>query len=267
MNAIVQISDPLLTAREEIFARWYGQLGDIADAYLNAFPEEGRDASRAMERGRYMLRKASVRRRAIEWRGMQAATMADDVRALAAFYRAGMTAERNLIQYMRVNCRYCHGQGGGYQWVLADYLAALAKAEHYNRTRPARAAEQMLPDPSGGFGFDAWGDPNPHCDRCRGRGEGVTYVADGREMPPDEAIAFEGWQLTKDGVKASYISKADSAAGLMKLRGIGAENVNLHLTTPDEREEVTLKAEIVPRDPQKAADFYREFLLQGAKRE
>lgn len=268
MNALTDLRefDPLLNAREEMFARWYGQLGDISAAYLTAFPKEDLSPSEAKARGQRMLRKAPVRRRAIEWRAAQAADMAADIKALAAFYRAGMTAERTLIQHHRVNCHYCWGEGGLYQWTLPAYLSALAEAEHYNRARSRAAPEKALPSPGGGFGYDCTREPNPTCGHCQGQGEGAVYVGDVRDMSPDEAIAFEGLSVGNNGaIKATYISKADAAAGLMKLRGIGADNVNLHLTSDQDREAVEVQAVVVPRDPHAAADFYRQFLLTGAK--
>lgn len=244
-----------LPARSEMFARAYGQLGEIVPAYQQAFPEEGLTNAQAYKRGWKMLQGQGVKARAQEWRNEIALDMADATRALAAFYLDVLKSPRDVVQHRRGACRYCYGAGGRYQWREHEYLERLDEVEHHNKVKARGAPEMALPDPMGGFGFDEQAPPNESCEACKGRGVGVTFVKDTSSLSPEEEAAFEGIELTANGgLKAKYVGRAEAAAGLMKLYGIGAENVRLLTKDMDKG------APDIPDDPMKAAEVYRDFM-------
>lgn len=244
-----------LTARQEMFARSFGQLGEIAPAYLNAFPEEGASKAQAYKRGWDMLQSQGVKARARQWRDEIAMDALAATRALASYYADVLTAPRDVVQHRRGACRYCYGVGGRYQWRMHEYLERLDEVEHHNKSKARGAPELALPDPLGGFGYDDGAPPNEGCEACKGRGVGVTFVKDTSSLSPEEEAAFEGIEITANGgLKAKYVGKSEAAAGLMKLYGLGAENVRMLVKDVDK------EAPDIPDDPMKAAEVYRDFM-------
>lgn len=244
-----------LPARNEMFARAYGQLGEIVPAYRHAFPEEEITNALAYQRGWKMLQGQGVKARARQWRDEIALDMAEATRALAGFYLDVMNAPRDVVQHRRGACRYCYGVGGRYQWRMHEYLERLDEVEHHNKAKARGAPELALPDPLGGFGYDEGAEPNGNCEACKGRGVGVTFVKDTSALSPEEEAAFEGIELTANGgLKAKYVGRAEAAAGLMKLYGLGAENVRMLV------KDVSSEAPEIPDDPMKAAEVYRDFM-------
>lgn len=245
----------LLSARQELYARHFALRGEIASAYQEAFPEEGAPYALAYKKGREILQSQGVKARARALRDEAAMDVMTATRLIAAHYADVLSAPRDVVQHRRGACRYCHGDGHRYQWREHEYLARLDEVEHHNKAKGRGATELMLPDPQGGFGYDEAAQPHPDCPNCKGRGVGYTYVKDTTELTPEEEAAFEGIELTANGLKAKYASKAEAAAGLMKLYGLGAENVRVLFKDVD-----AAPAPEMPRDPVKAADVYRDFM-------
>lgn len=238
-----------------MFARHFAITGEIAPAYQAAFPEEGASHALAYKKGREMLQSQGVKGRARALRDEAALDILSTTRALASHFLDVLQAPRDVVQHRRGACRYCHGAGHRYQWREHEYLERLDEVEHHNNTKGRGAAELMLPDPMGGFGYDEAAPPAPDCPNCKGRGVGYTYVKDTTELTPEEEAAFEGIEVSAQGLKAKYASKADAAAALMKLYGLGAENVRVLFKDVDGGE-----APKFPDDPQQAADMYRDFI-------
>lgn len=229
--------------------------GEIAPAYQAAFPEEGASHRVAYSKGHKILNSQGVKARARALRDDAAMDVLDATRALAAHFIAVLSAPRDVVQHRRGACRYCYGDGHRYQWREHEYLDRLDEVEHHNKTKSRGAAELMLPDPQGGFGYDEALPPVEDCPACKGRGVGYTYVKDTTELTPEEEAAFEGIEVSAQGLKAKYASRSEAAAGLMKLYGLGADNVRVLFKDVDKGE-----APEMPRDPQKAADVYRDFM-------
>lgn len=242
-------------ATQEMFARHFALKGDVVSAYRATCPDEDVTHRQAYSRGYALFRSSTVRERVLELRNEAAVDVLEVTRALAAHYLDVLNAPRDIVQHVRGACRYCWGVAHRYQWAENQYLEALEAAEAANRARGAGQPETALPDPSGGFGYDPFAEPCPDCPHCLGRGEGRTFVRDTSDLAPAEAAAFEGLELKAHGaLKVNYMSKADAAAGLMKLFGLGAENVRLLAKV-----EVTAAPD-VPDDPRAAAEVYKNFL-------
>lgn len=244
-----------LSARQELFARHYAMTGEIAPAYQAAFPEEGASYRQAYAKGHKLLQAQGVKARARELRDVAALDVLDATRALAAHFIAVLTAPRDVVQHRRGACRYCYGDQHRYQWREHEYMDRLSEVEHHNKTKGRGAAEMAFPDPAGGFGYDETLPPVEDCPACGGKGTGYTYVKDTTELTPEEEAAFEGIEVSAQGLKAKYASRSEAALGLMKLYGLGAENVRLLFKDVDAK-----PAPQMPDDPQKAADVYRDFM-------
>lgn len=244
-----------LSARQEMFARHFAITGEIAPAYQAAFPEENATHATAYKKGREMLQSQGVKGRARALRDEAALDILATTRALAAHFLDVLQAPRDVIQHRRGACRYCYGAEHRYQWREHEYMDRLAEVEHHNKAKSRGAQELAFPDPAGGFGYDETAQPVETCPACKGRGVGYTYVKDTTELTPEEEAAFEGIELSAQGMKAKYASKSEAAQALMKLYGLGAENVRVLFKDVGEGD-----APQFPDDPQQAADMYRDFI-------
>ena len=72
----------------------------------------------------------------------------------------------DLVQYRRVNCRYCWGENHLYQWRdIAEFDKAAEKANDDGKPAPDY----------GGLGFVENLDPNPECPICGERGRAYIH--------------------------------------------------------------------------------------------
>lgn len=106
---------------------------------------------------------------------------------------AQATANPNeLIQYRKVNCRYCWGQDHYYQWTAGEYHRALTGA---------KANKKPKPDCDGGFGFDKTRPPHPDCPECKGEGTGDVFIADTSKLSGSALLLYAGVKITRDGLQ------------------------------------------------------------------
>lgn len=106
---------------------------------------------------------------------------------------AQATANPNeLIQYRKVNCRYCWGQDHYYQWTAGEYHRALTSA---------KANKKPKPDCDGGFGFDKTRPPHPDCPECKGEGTGDVFIADTSKLSGSALLLYAGVRITRDGLQ------------------------------------------------------------------
>lgn len=238
-----------------MFARHYAITGDIAPAYWAAFPEENAPRAKAYQKGWDMLQNQGVKARARALRDEAALDILATTRALAAHFLDVLQAPRDVVQHRRGACRYCYGAEHRHQWREHEYMDRLAEVEHHNKAKSRGATELAYPDPLGGFGYDETAQPVEDCPACKGRGVGYTYIKDTTALSPEEEAAFEGIEISAQGMKAKYASKSEAAAALMKLYGLGAENVRVLFKDVDGGDAPTF-----PDDPQAAADMYRDFI-------
>lgn len=138
------------------------------------------------------------------------------------------TADPNdIIHLRRVCCRLCFGEKHQYQWRdEEEYQAAVQRA-----IRVAKEDETpIIPDNSGGYGFDKLAKPNPDCPYCRGEGNPELHIEDTRDLGPKAKLLYAGIKQTQAGIEVKF---QDQAKAL--------ENVARHLGMFTERHEVTGK--------------------------
>ena len=118
---------------------------------------------------------------------------------LQRFLDVATADPRELIGLKVGCCRYCHGDGHGYQWREREYLEALDEAERqYRLAPPSLRAEVRMPDIAGGLGFNATKPPHPDCPQCHG--EGVErFVPRDTDNLSDQALLLFGGVKVKQG--------------------------------------------------------------------
>lgn len=159
----------------------------------------------------------------------------------------------DLMQYRRLNCRYCWGENHLYQW---------RDIEEFDKAA-AKAASDSRPEPEyGGLGFIENLDPNPDCPRCQGEGRGQIFIADTRDLSDTDARwLYDGVQQTKDGLKVLTRNK-DAATKLLATylgMGEGMHGKELRDLDMDRRrlENDRLRREINPPDSRPLEDDYQ----------
>ena len=143
-------------------------------------------------------------------------------------------------------CRYCHGDGHGYQWREGEFFEACDQAERNG---------EPLPDIAGGFGYDTRKAPHEDCPRCDGRGVGRSDIADTRELSPAARAAFEGIKQTRDGIEVRMADKNKAAEQFAKLSGFDVQTVRHIAEVPTDAEMAVLA-----QDPMAAAAAYKRLM-------
>lgn len=143
-------------------------------------------------------------------------------------------------------CRYCHGDGHGYQWREGEFFEACDEAERNG---------EPLPDIAGGFGYSTRNAPIAECPRCDGRGVGRSDIGDTRELSPAARAAFEGIKQTRDGIEIKMADKNKAAEQFAKLSGLELTTVRHIADVPNEAE-----LAILAQDPLAASAAYKRLM-------
>lgn len=135
--------------------------------------------------------------------------------------RAVVTADpRELMEYRRGACRYCHGAGHLYQRTPAEYRRDLA--EHMRKMGESDPLGLKF-DVQGGVGYNRTVAAHPDCPECFGEGEGYSYPKDSRTLSPAAARLFAGVKQTKDGIEIKSRATDKSVELLMRHGGMLAD--------------------------------------------
>lgn len=128
---------------------------------------------------------------------------------------------RELIQYVRGACRYCHGDS------------------HLYQRRPSEDAEALRLgnyDPMGGVGYDSRREPHPDCPECDGEGEMRTVAMDTRYLSPEGVAMYDGVKPTRNGIEVKMRSRDAARAAAAQYLGMN----KLDLTLKDGRKATEL---------------------------
>lgn len=117
-----------------------------------------------------------------------------------------------LIRHVRVNCRYCRGFDHGYQWVESELLEAQANA--------IAIGAQVMPDGTGGVGFNGTLPPVETCPRCFGLGVGEVIVADTTQLSGSARKLFRGVKVTKNGIEVVMADQDAARKQLAECMGL-----------------------------------------------
>jgi hypothetical protein len=142
------------------------------------------------------------------------------------------TNVNDLVEYRRVNCRYCHGDQGFYQWTEDEWFKAC---------EIATANKKQIPDSTGGFGFEKNRDPRPDCRICKGEGHGDIHVKDTRKLTGGALSLYRGVHQGKDGLKVLLADQDKALEMIAKHIGMFVEkvehsgNVTIQASKTDEK--------------------------------
>lgn len=190
-----------------------------AVAYAAVWSDRDYNATEASAFARSVLKRPHVHARLKEIRRERQALANDlakiDIPWALRKFVAIATADPNELTSLRIGCcRYCHGEGHGYQWTVREYSEALAKWEKLDT---AIQAATPIPDPAGGLDYDQTREPDPDCPECHGEGVQRVVLGDTTQLSEAGRLLFQGVKVTKDGVE---IRMADRSAALDKVARI-----------------------------------------------
>lgn len=146
---------------------------------------------------------------------------ADDlIRRAATIIR---TDTRKLMGIHVGSCRYCWGYDNAYQWTTPrEYSQAV---EIHMLKGEAYCANHPEPEQEGGSGYNKTRRPNPTCPECNGLGIPYTVFTDTRDLSPEDALLFEGFKETRDGIQFVMASKQAAFDILAKHYGLMTEKI------------------------------------------
>lgn len=154
--------------------------------------------------------------KALDARSRRTAITADAV--LARLWDIALADPRELIEYRRTCCRYCHGEGFGYQRTPAEMARDRASWE---KAQTKRSTEVF--DEQGGVGYNRTREPHPDCPECFGEGVEGVYVHDTRHLSPAVLALYAGVKTTKDGLEVKMHDQTAALVNVGKHLGMFTE--------------------------------------------
>lgn len=172
---------------------------------------------------------------------------------LERFLRIANADPRELIGLKIGCCRYCHGEGHGYQWREREFIEATEEAE-----RQAREGVKGVryPDIGGGFGFNATLPPHEDCPQCHGEGQERFVPRDTDRLSDDALLLYGGVKVKKDGYEI-IVADRQKAAELAG-RIMGAFNDKLQVSGA--LAAMVAVGDLRKVDPAEASKAYRDMI-------
>lgn len=223
--------DTKLTPRQERFIEEYLVDLNAKQAAIRA----GYSPNGAEVTASKLLTLAKVQAAVAEGRkALSARTEINQELVLKRWLQIATANPNDLIQFRRVCCRYCFGNGHEYQWKdEAEYERAIHNAT-INDLEP--------PEDIGGYGFDPTIRPHPKCPKCHGEGHGEVHANDTRDLTGGALALYAGVKQTKEGFE---IKMHDQAKALENIaRHLGMFNDKLTLKGDEEHPLLMLMKQI-----------------------
>lgn len=217
-----------LTALQVRFVEHYLRYRNATQAYKFASERDDIRYQSAANEGQKLLRDERVQTAIKEGSKTAFASTSASVGWLLQRFLDIATADpRELIGLKVGCCRYCHGEGFGYQWREREYLEAVDKAE-----ADARAAQRngdpgavRYPDIAGGFGFNATLQPVDDCPQCHGEGVERFVPRDTDRLSDQALLLYGGLKVKRDGYEIIIADRAKALEMVGKIMGAFTENV------------------------------------------
>lgn len=208
------LDDDVLTLKQQMFVLEY-----IIDFNASRAARcAGYSVRSAREIGYNLVNTPKVKRAIEKAVADRAASLQIQSSDVLAQYIAIATADTSDLSGVKiVNCRYCFGDNNEYQWTVAEYENAAAKAVNNGEPEPVCA---------GGVGFNVNGDPNEFCPECQGNGVPFVYVNDTTKLSGGLGLLFESAEQTKFGIKINIASRTAARDSIAKHLGMFKETVN-----------------------------------------
>lgn len=251
----------MLTAKQEAFCLAYASHRNGVRAYRAAYDVRSDTKDATCHQGAHkLLRDPKIMAR-IDDLAAQAAKAPDGEVYDASWCRArwadiAKADPRELIGLRVGCCRYCHGDGHGYQWKQREYLEALANAERAARKDPS----VQLPDIAGGFGFNQTKAPDPDCPECHGEGVERFVPRDTNNLSPQALLLYGGVKVKRDGYEIIIADRTKALENVTRMAGGYKDNVRLDGSIETMSRVVKLEA----TDPAEASRLYQELMRSPA---
>jgi len=238
-----------LNFKQEAFVREYLSNGGVgSEAYKVAYDQHNASAKNIARRSSQLYNHPIINKRLADARARIADRVEMSVADVLSHWVKIATADPNeLIQHRRVNCRYCHGVGGEYQWTEGEYTRACAKAIDLQRE---------LPKDIGGYGFDIKRAPNTVCVECNGEGEPNVFTGDTRYLSEKARLLYGGIKQTKYG--AEVVLRNQDAALQSIARYLGMFKERLEISGKEGGPIASIST--VTTDPVEAAKIYQQIM-------
>jgi phage terminase small subunit len=206
----------ILNDRQARFAEEY--LADL-NATKTAI-RAGYSAKTAASQGERLLRNVEVQRRIAELQEARSKRTEITVDAVLQRLWAVATADaRELIEYRRTCCRYCHGASFDYQRTRAE----LARERTAWEAAQKKNSKEEFGEQGGG-GYNATRAPHPDCPECFGQGVERAFVHDTRTLSSSAAMLYAGVKQTKDGIEIKMHDAMPALVNVGKHIGMFAES-------------------------------------------
>lgn len=129
---------------------------------------------------------------------------------------------RELVEYRRGCCRFCHGDHFLYQRTKGEMARDRAKHGTQVERRMERNKDYEAPgfDEQGGEGFDLRLDPHPECPSCGGDGVGRVVIKDTRNLSRQAAALYVSVKESKDGIEVKVIDKVAMVEKMFRYHGL-----------------------------------------------
>jgi hypothetical protein len=220
-----------LSIREARFVEAYIACFNGGQAYKEAgYQFKNDETARAC--GSRVLSKANVRAHMAARIKDMIARSEEHQDALMAQLRLQAFADvRELVEYHRGACRYCHGKFCRYQYTAGEWDGIMTR--HAERQEKALEAERAMPpdpDPKGGTGYNLNADPNPDCGECGGYGIGRVIVKDTRHLSPAALAVYAGVKEGKDGIEVKIKDQNRALETLAKIAKLYEDSTQISLT-------------------------------------
>lgn len=251
-----------LTEKEFAFVEHFARYRNQAQAYAHAYDHRSGNLDTARA-GAYQVIKRPHVRAAIDARLAQATerTGADIGWLLQRYLDIATADPRELIGLKIGCCRYCHGDGHGYQWREREFVEALERAEHEAANAPPFAARLVrFPDIGGGFGYNATKPPHPDCPECHGEGIERFVPRDTDQMSEQALLLYGGVKAKRDGYEIIIADQGKALEMVGRIMGAFTDKIDLSAQV----KQLVAVADLRDLDPQAAAKAYQDFIASPA---
>lgn len=149
-------------------------------------------------------------------RSQRTSITADDV--LRRFWLIASADPRELVEYRRTCCRFCHSINHEYQRTQAELDR---DRRSWEKAQTKSSKEEF--DVAGGVGYNATKPPHAGCPECFGEGVERVYIHDTRRLSPAAVALYAGVKQTKDGLEVKLQNQLDALGSVAKHLGMFAE--------------------------------------------
>lgn len=207
------MTTPALTARQQRFVEEYLVDLNATQAAIRA----GYSAKNADQLGPRLVGKSRVAA------AIQAAKAARADRTkitidtvLERFWDIATADPRELVEYRRTCCRYCHGKDFDYHRTQGEMKRARASFDAAQSKKTVKEAKESVEvfDELGGVGYDPRKSPHADCPECWGEGVERAFIHDTRHLSPAAVRLYAGVRQMKDGVE---VKMHDQQAALINV--------------------------------------------------